>query len=58
MNVIKELEKVEEKETGASMVEYALLVALIAVVAIAAVNVLGTNVSQKFSAIASGVAGN
>ena len=58
MNDVKELERDEEKETGASMVEYALLVALIAVVAIAAVNVLGTNVSQKFSAIASGVAGN
>ena len=36
-------------EDGASMVEYALLVALIAVIAIVAVAVLGTNVSQKFA---------
>ena len=36
-------------EEGASMVEYALLVALIAIVAIAAVIILGRNVSTTFS---------
>ncbi len=38
-------------EEGASLVEYALLVALIAVVAIVAVTVLGTAVSENFSEI-------
>ena len=35
-------------ETGASMVEYGLLLALIAVIAIVALKALGTNVSAKF----------
>lgn len=43
------------KERGASLVEYGLLVALIAVICIAAVKLLGSNVSQSFSEIASGV---
>ena len=38
-------------EDGASLVEYALLVALIAVVAIVAVSVVGTKVSETFSEI-------
>jgi pilus assembly protein Flp/PilA len=36
-------------DRGASLVEYALLVALIAVVCIAAVIILGKNASQTFS---------
>jgi pilus assembly protein Flp/PilA len=36
-------------ERGASMVEYALLVGLIAVVAVVAVSVLGTSISGLFS---------
>lgn len=36
-------------EEGASLVEYALLVALIAVVCIVAVTLLGSNASTKFS---------
>lgn len=38
-----------KSERGASLVEYALLVALIAVVCIAAVTTLGRNASSKFS---------
>ena len=38
-------------ERGASMVEYALLVALIAIVAIAALRALGGTVSSNFSEI-------
>jgi pilus assembly protein Flp/PilA len=38
-------------ERGAAMVEYALLVALIAIVAIAALKVLGEQVSENFSQI-------
>ena len=37
------------KEFGATMVEYALLVALIALSAIVAVRVLGTRISAQFS---------
>lgn len=38
-------------ERGAAMVEYALLVALIAIVAIAALRILGQQVSENFSEI-------
>jgi pilus assembly protein Flp/PilA len=47
----------EDQERGASLVEYALLVALIAVVAIAAVRALGTSVSKQFSAINAEISG-
>lgn len=42
-----------KRQKGASLVEYALLVALIAVVCIAAITLVGTAASQKFSAIGS-----
>ena len=42
-------------ERGASMVEYGLLLALIAVVAIVAVKALGGSVSTKFSEVHSSV---
>ena len=42
-------------ESGASAVEYGLLVALIAVVIITAVQTLGTNLNTKFQAAATGV---
>jgi pilus assembly protein Flp/PilA len=41
------------EERGASLVEYALLVALIAVVCIVAVSLLGSNASNKFSSVGS-----
>jgi len=40
-------------DRGASLVEYALLVALIAVVCIVAVTILGGNASSKFSSVGS-----
>jgi len=40
-----------KNEEGASMVEYALLVALIAVVVIAAALFLGTSINDKFSEV-------
>jgi pilus assembly protein Flp/PilA len=40
-------------ERGAALVEYALLVALIAVVCIAAITLLGRSTSEKFSGVAS-----
>ena len=45
------LRKFLRNKKGAAMVEYALLVALIAVVCIAAVTALGQSASEKFSEI-------
>ena len=54
--VEKKLEKNNgKKEKGASLVEYALLVALIAVVAIAGVSAIGGSVSSQFSRIQSSI---
>jgi pilus assembly protein Flp/PilA len=49
---------VTEDQRGASLVEYALLVALIAVVCIAAITLLGNNASTKFSAIGGSIGGS
>jgi len=43
-------------ESGATAIEYGLLAALIAVVIIAAVTTLGTNLSKVFSNIATNIA--
>ena len=51
----KILETVRTEEKGASMVEYALLVVLIAIIAIVAISIAGDNVSSAFSNIASGL---
>ena len=44
-----------KSDRGAAMVEYALLLALIAIVAIAALRILGSTVSAEFSSIDSGL---
>ena len=44
-----------DNERGASLVEYALLVALIAVVCIVAVSFLGTSAKSKFSTVGSSI---
>ena len=46
-----------DSERGASLVEYALLVALIAVVCIAAVTILGKNASNKFDSVGNSISG-
>ena len=46
---------VEKREKGATMVEYALMAALVAVVCIAAVTLLGNTASTQFSRIASAI---
>jgi pilus assembly protein Flp/PilA len=54
----REMEKVRNfltDESGASAVEYGLLVALIAVVITAAVTTLGSNLSTKFDSVATTV---
>jgi pilus assembly protein Flp/PilA len=45
----------QEEQKGASMVEYALLVALIAIIAIVALRTVGQQVSDTFSGIASDI---
>lgn len=45
-------------EEGATAVEYGLIAALIAVVIIAAVSLLGTNISGTFNTIATTVGGS
>jgi pilus assembly protein Flp/PilA len=47
--------KLLKDDTGASMVEYGLLVALIAVVAIVAVKLVGTRVSSNFSNVGNNI---
>ncbi len=44
------------RDDGATMVEYGLMVALVAVVALLAVTALGVNVSGKFNEIAGAIA--
>ena len=44
-----------DSERGASLVEYALLVALIAVVCIVAVSFLGKSASSKFTTVGSSI---
>ena len=48
----KRLMKLFRREEGASLVEYALLVALIAVVCIVAVGLVGTRAAAMFNEIA------
>jgi len=45
----------ESSEKGASLVEYALLCCLVSIAAIAAIRLLGTNVSTQFSDVATQV---
>ena len=44
--------RMSDEDRGASLVEYALLVALIAVVCIAAITLLGGSAATKFSNVA------
>ena len=46
------------EQTGASLVEYALLIALIAMVALVAIRFLGTELSTSYSTIGQHVADN
>ena len=49
------LHQAADKESGATAVEYGLMVALIAVVIIASVTLLGTNLASRFGQIATAV---
>jgi pilus assembly protein Flp/PilA len=52
MNLITRLRKLLRNDSGQDLLEYALLVALIALVAVGAITTTGTNVSSIFDAIA------
>ena len=53
--MFKTLETITRDEEGATMVEYGLLVALIALVALAAITILGSNLSGLFNNVAGSV---
>ena len=53
----KLINRFRREDEGAALVEYGMLVGLIAVICVVAVTTLGTEVSQAFSKIASGLAG-
>jgi pilus assembly protein Flp/PilA len=55
MEILTVIKSMIRDEDGATMVEYGLLVALIAMVALAAVQALGINLSTIFSTVASSV---
>ena len=49
------LQSMQTRDEGASLVEYALLLALIAVVAIAAITLLGNNASSTLDNVADNI---
>ena len=53
----EQVTSVKKSEKGASLVEYALLVALIAIIAIVAIRSLGTSISQQFSSLSGQMGG-
>jgi len=55
--VLQLINRFRKEEEGAALVEYGMLVGLIAVICVVAVTTLGTEVSTAFSNIASALAG-
>ena len=53
--LIKFQARLQNSESGATAVEYGLMVALIAIVIIVAVSLLGTNLSTLFNTVATSV---
>jgi pilus assembly protein Flp/PilA len=56
VGVITSLKRLVRGDEGQDLLEYALLVALIALVAVAAITLTGTNVNQIFTNIAAALA--
>ncbi|WP_332656398.1 Flp family type IVb pilin [Brevundimonas sp.] len=54
----KFISKFMSDESGATAIEYGLIAALIAVVIIAAVTTLGTNISSRFNQVATAIGTN
>ena len=57
MTLKKFISKFMSDESGATAIEYGLIAALIAVVIIAAVTALGTNISTAFTDVSDAIAG-
>lgn len=57
LNKTPEVVENNDNEKGATMLEYAMLAALIAVVALAAISFLGAEVNQTFSHIGNEMSG-
>jgi pilus assembly protein Flp/PilA len=55
MNLIKSAVEFLKREDGPTAVEYAVMLALIIVVCIAAITALGTNANSTFSSVGSAV---
>ena len=51
MKVFKFIKKLRKDTDGATMIEYAILASLIAVVSIAAITTVGTNVTDTFTTV-------
>jgi pilus assembly protein Flp/PilA len=54
-NSVRSLLRLKSNEEGATMVEYGLMVALIAVVCLVAVTALGTSIQTVFTSISTSV---
>ncbi len=52
---IENLKSLVRREEGQDLLEYALLIALIAIVCVGAITLAGTNVSNTFSTIAGSI---
>jgi pilus assembly protein Flp/PilA len=55
---VEQTKNFSKDESGASAVEYGLLVGLIAVFLIAAITTLGTSISAQFTSVAATIAGS
>ena len=56
MKLVTRIQSLARREEGQDLLEYALLIALIAIVAVGAVTAAGTNVSQIFQRISDALA--
>ena len=56
LSSVSKVRKFFDREEGATMVEYGLMVALIAVICIGAVSVLGTSISAAFGSASAKIA--
>jgi pilus assembly protein Flp/PilA len=52
LSMLQLIKRFREEERGAALVEYGLLIGLIAVICIAAISLLGGNISNAFSSVA------
>lgn len=55
VSLFRQLDQLQSDDEGATMVEYGLMVALIAVIALGAVTALGLDVAAAFQAIADAI---